>query len=183
MRNVPAFRCAGYTLLELLIVIVLLALIAAVAVPAITSSDDERLALATEEFAMAMRYARSETIRTGLPHGFRQQNTQRRVNVFTLDTSSSPATMVFDVRHPISKQIYEFDLDAQPLAEADTITRSTIFSGTCNQHGRIYFDTNGTPWCADPANVLLRHYEIHLYFGSHHRQITLDGITGRVTTQ
>ncbi|HEY7550099.1 MAG TPA: GspH/FimT family pseudopilin [Hyphomicrobiaceae bacterium] len=54
---------AGFTLLELLIVLSLLALIAAMAVPALTApSEAARLRAAAEEIAAAMRLARAAAI-------------------------------------------------------------------------------------------------------------------------
>ncbi len=182
MKSVRKFQ-PGYTLTELIIVVAILGLIAAVAVPEISSAPDAKLRLAANEFAAAMRFARSESLRTGEPHGFRQQSTAKRIRVFRLDTSTSPATRIYDVYHPVDKQLYEFDLNLQSLATADSLSRTAVFRGTCNQPGNIYFNGSGTPWCADPDTVLLERFEVELILGSSRRTVTLDDVTGRVTIQ
>lgn len=182
MKNVPIFQ-AGYTLTELVIVVTILGVIAAIAVPATSSSTDSKLDLAVSEFAAAMRFARSESMRTGEPHGFRQQSTAKRIRVFRLDTGTSPATLIYDIYHPIDKQLYDHELDLKSLAAAESVDRSTIFRGTCNKSGNVYFDANGTAWCADPGTVLLDKFELRFYLGSSQRLVTLDGITGRVTVE
>jgi type II secretion system protein H len=173
----------GYTLVELIIVVVVLAVIAAIAVPGTSASSDKRLDLAAQEFATAMRFARSESIRTGDPYGFRQQSSAKRIRVFRLDAGTSPATLIYDVYHPVAKQLYDIDLNVESLAAADSLNRTAVFRGACNQEGNIYFDSNGTPWCADPGTTLVMSFEVDLVSGLSSRTVTLDGITGRVTVQ
>ena len=59
-----ALRSRGVTLPELLIVLTILGVAAAVAIPSLSSSNPQTLDLAAEEFANAMRFARSEALRT-----------------------------------------------------------------------------------------------------------------------
>lgn len=173
----------GYTLVELVIVVTVLAVIAAIAVPATSPSSDKPLDLAAQEFAAAMRFARSESIRTGDLYGFHENSNNNQIQVFRLDTGTSPATLIYDVYHPIDKSLYDFDLDLESLAAADSITRNTVYRGTCNQQNQIFFDANGTPWCSDPTSVLLESYELTFSSGSSQRIVTLDRVTGRVTVQ
>ena len=182
MKNVPSPEI-GYTLIELVITVTVIAVIAAIAVPAFSSGTDKRLHMAAAEFAAAMRFARSESIRTGEPHGFRQQSTDKRIRVFRLDDATNPPTLVYDVYHPIDKQLYDIDLDLHPLAYADTVVRAPDFHGVCNKTGNIYFDSNGTPWCASPDTVLLETFNLTLDLGSDRRTVIVDGITGRVTVR
>jgi len=174
----------GYTLVELVIVVGIIALIAAIAIPATTSTgSDKQLEVAAEEFAAAMRFARSESLRTGKPHGFRQTVSDKRIRVFSLDESTSPPTLVYDIYHPVDKQLYDFELDLQSIAAADSVSRNVAFRGTCNKNANAYFDANGTPWCTDPANVLLESFEVQFDLASVRRTVTVDGITGRVSVQ
>ena len=73
MKNAPSNEI-GYTLIELIITITIIAVIAAIAMPAFSSGSDRQLEAAAAEFAAAMRFARTEAMRTGEPHGFRQQS-------------------------------------------------------------------------------------------------------------
>ena len=177
-----ARQARGYTLVELIIVVVVLAVIAAIAVPAATS-DPKKLDLAASKFAAAIRFARSESLRTGEAHGFRQQSSAKRIRVFRLDQGTSPATLVYDVYHPVDKQLYDIDLNLESLAAVDSVNLTATFRGTCNQHGNIFFDNNGTPWCADPGTTLVDSFQVDLLSGFSGRTITLDAITGRVTIQ
>jgi len=90
---------------------------------------------------------------------------------------------VFDVHHPLSKQLYDVGLQDHSFASADNISQNATYRGTCNKTEDIYFDAKGTPWCTDPETVLLEQFTISLTSGQHSRTVTLYGITGRVTVQ
>jgi type II secretion system protein H len=173
----------GVTLTEILVVLAILGMAAVVAIPNLYSGDPHALDLAAQQFAEAMRYARSEALRTGEPRGVRIQASQKRIQVFRPDTPTLPAAPVYDIHHPVSRQLYDIELDGHPLASADSVSRSATFRGTCNTPTYIYFDANGTPWCWDPVTVVLQQQDITLTLGAASRVVTLHGITGRVTIQ
>jgi type II secretion system protein H len=184
MQNVPVNSYRGYTLTELVIVTALIALFAAAAIPSINSSESKELDLAAAQFAAAIRFARSESIRTGEPHGFRHESSDTdRIRVFRADTTQNPWDLIYDVYHPVDKQLYDIDLAQQTIASATSVVRNTVFIGTCSQTGRVHFDGSGTPWCGNPTSVLLESYEIDMQLGTMPRKVRLDGITGRVTVQ
>ena len=177
-------RSHGVTLVELLVVIAILGIAAVVAIPEFfSSSNPHTLDLAAEEVANVIRFARSEAIRIDSPRGFQQQTSEKRIRVFRPDTGTSPWTLNYDVYHPLSKQLYDIELNNHPFAAADTLDSSTVFQGSCNEAGNIYFDSNGIPWCTDPETVLLKQLDVTLTLDVHSRVVTLHGITGRVTVQ
>ena len=156
---------------------------AAAVVPSFFSSESSKLDLAAEIQAEAMRFARSEAMRRGEPMGFRQQNGQKRMRVYSLDTGTAPWTTIFDVYHPISKKLWDIRLDDHPFAAADTVTANRVFRGTCNTFSNVYFDANGIARCADPETIPVERYEVILTLGSESRTVSLDGFSGQVTVQ
>ena len=184
MRNVSLSRQVGYTLTELMIVVTILAIVAAIVVPAVTSTGPEKeLQLVANEFATAMRYARSESIRTGEPHGFRFFTNQYRIRVFSADTSGTPWTWVWDSYHPVSKQLYDYTFPADLAGAATPVVHAPVYRGTCDRQGSVYFDANGTPWCLEPETALLDSYRLDITTTDGQIAVNLDGITGRVTVQ
>jgi len=180
MKNGPASE-TGYTLVELIITVTILVIIAAIAVPAASTDSEKRLQEIAAEFAAAMRFARSESMRTGEPHGFRFLTNQYRIRVFTADTAANPWTWIWDVYHPVDKQLYDYTFPA----DLTPVTHTPAFHGgsACNRPGVIYFDENGTPWCLEPETVLLDSYQLNLSTAAGQATVRLDGITGRVTVQ
>ena len=178
------YRCEqGYTLVELLIVIFILGVAASVAIPDISTTNPGKLKVAAEEFAQAMRFARSEAIRTGQPHGFSQQSPAQRIRVFRADTGTSPWTLRYDVYHPLSKHLYDIQLNSHPFALADSLNRVVSFKGICSDTDNIYFDSYGIARCANPETILLQQFDVTFTLGKLTRIVTLHGITGRVTVQ
>jgi prepilin-type N-terminal cleavage/methylation domain-containing protein len=177
-----ATQCA-YTLTELLVVVMLLGLAATIAMPSQVPGEGRKLDLAATELANGMRFARSEAMRLGVARGFFQQVSSGRIRVFSLDTGSTPATAVYDVYHPIDKQIYDRQFQNQPYAFTGELIRASSFRGTCNSPAKVYFNAGGIPWCLDPDDVLVDRYDVTLTLGSSSRLVTLHGITGRVTIQ
>lgn len=173
----------GYTLIELVITVTIIAVIAAIAVPAISPADDKEIQQVAAEFASAMRFARTESIRTGKPHGFRFLTNQYRIQVFTADTSVNPWTWIWDVYHPVSKQLYDYTLPPELAGSGPPVTLAPVYRSTCDREGVVYFDANGTPWCLEPETALLDSYQLDITAGNARAMVRLDGITGRVTVQ
>ncbi len=94
-----------------------------------SSVDDEiRLDLATSEVAGALRFARSEAIRTGRHHGARIESTQQRIRVYQLDVSGSPAVEEYVVAHPVDKHPFQERWFPGGLRHAFPPKRSLILS-------------------------------------------------------
>jgi len=99
-------RRQGYSLVELMLVIGLLALVAAIAAPHYGRLDETELDRAAAVVANAVRFARNEAVRTGQGHGVIVNVFDQTLKVYRLDESSSPPTSIYDVRDPLSKQLY-----------------------------------------------------------------------------
>ena len=176
-------RSKGFSLLELLLVLMMLGIVAVVAIPDFSSSDNHRLEFAAGGIAGAMRFARSEALRSGEPHGFQLQTAESRIRVISFDASSNPWTPRYDVEHPGVHEFYDIQLAENSLAGIHDMDRNALFHGGCNNPDLIYFDTSGTPWCGDGGGPLLKKYDVTLSFHAQSRVVSLHGITGRVTVQ
>ena len=173
----------GFSLLELLLVLMVLGIVAVAAVPSLSSGDQHRLDLAAAEIAGAMRFSRSEALRTGEPRGIQLQTSESRIRVVSLDTASNPWTPRYDIEHPGEHDFYDIQLAGHPYAGIQNISRNALFHGNCNDPDLIYFDASGTPWCGDGNGPPLDQYDVTLSFGDKSRVVSLHGITGRVTVQ
>ncbi len=173
----------GFTLTELVVVVATLAIVAAIAVPSFNTDPDKDLELVAEEFADAMRFARSESMRTGQPHGFRFLTNQDRIRVYSVDSTGAPWTWIWDVYHPVTKQLYDYTFPEELAGASDPATPASDYRGTCDRTSVVYFDANGTPWCLEPEDILLESYRLDLTSSTDQISVFLDGITGRVTVQ
>jgi prepilin-type N-terminal cleavage/methylation domain-containing protein len=185
MTTVPRRAAAqrAYTIIELLTVVVLLGLAAIIAMPSPTLGESRKLDLTATEIANAMRFARSEAMRTGVAKGFHQQSDAKRIRVFSIDTDTLPVSIEYDVYHPVDKNIYVRQFEQQPFAFDGDIKNTPRYRGACSTTSIIYFDAGGIPWCSDPNDVLLEQFDVTLTLGTSSQVVTLDGITGRVTIQ
>ena len=181
----PKRRAAqrAYTIIEILAVVALLGLTATIVIPSTSPGESIKLDLVANEIANAMRFARSEAMRTGSTIGFQHQTSANRIRVFSIDIDSSPATITYDVYHPVDKQKYIRQFDEPPYSFDGKDQHISDYRGSCNTGSKVYFDADGTAWCPDPTNLLLERFSISLKLGNSTRLLTLDGITGRVTVE
>lgn len=181
----------GFTLLEMMIVIVILTLSAAAVMPGLSSSNKAQLDLATEKVAAALRFTRSEAIRTGNAHGIILDHddsdaTGKDIVVYQLDTSGSPFTIDHVVTHPVSRKPYDIYLVDKPEKASISIQNSTpvfMFDNTGNsQH--LHFAADGRPvYYLDGEKQRLLSAGIRIGEGAIDRTIVLSTISGQVSVQ
>ena len=171
----------GFSLVELLLVVALLSLSAAVIIPSVQPTQGVRLELVASGFAAAVRYARSEALRTGEPHGFMTLTSPDHIRVYRADMGTTPPTPLYDVYHPVSRRLY--DLPLAELLTGAAMTRSASWHGTCNAPTFVTFDAEGTPHCGDPMAVLLEEATITLSLGGVASDVVFSGPVGRVVVQ
>jgi len=171
---------SGFTLIEVAMVALVIGLIAAVALPTGTNTMAARVDSAAAEVAAAVRFARDESNRTGDSYGVRQQNGANRFRVFRLDGAGTP---IYDVYHPMAKQLWDIDFDTAPHFRDLTINRTMSWRGSCNKDGNIAFRDGGTPGCTDPTTALLDQGVLTLSLDNISRDVVIDGFTGRVWIQ
>jgi len=173
----------GVSLLELTLVVAILGVVAIVVLPQISATDPAKLDLAAEEIAEAIHFTRTEAMRRGEPIGVRLQPGQKRIRVYSIDTGTSPWTVIYDIYHPVSKKLWDIKLDEHPFAAVDTISGSPVFRGTCDYPSFTNFDAHGVARCGNPETVLLEKSDVTLTLGNHTRVVSLDGFTGKVSIQ
>lgn len=178
----------GYTLLELVIVVAVLAIIAAIAAPSVSTDSDSRLRLAAAEVASAIRFARSEALRTGEGHGLTVSQVTQKVTVKKYDLTTAPISTLNTLVHPVDKQPYDFNINTRPRTQGVFISNSQDAFNYTGLGGRrsLIFDATGTPkWIvgAGPTTYLLSDGGVELSYRGQQRVVNVAPITGRVTVQ
>lgn len=177
-------RAHGYSLVELLIVIGLLTLIAAIATPALHDDGDATLDRAAANVAAAIRFAHAESIRAGKPYGVSVSTSEQRVRVYRLDGSVSPPAVVYDVRDPVTKQLYELQFGD---GNSDVVIQSYYFKfkGLFGGQSFVGFAAaTGVPMYDNAGTIrLLETGNVQLALDGLTRTISVSPMTARVTVQ
>lgn len=172
----------GYTLVELLIVISVLALIAAVTAPAFTVDNEMHLQRATAEVVRALRFAQSEAIRSGKPYGVIANTGDQSIKVYRLDNSVNPPVVYYDVRDPLTKQLYDIRFGSSDIKITDIFFKFDSVASPLDFVG--FAGDTGVPKYNDSGTVrMLEDGYIDLSYDSHSGRIRVAPVTGRVTIQ
>lgn len=173
-------RQAGFSFIEIMIVIIILGIVAAVAVPDL-SADFSKLDTAAEEFASALRFARAEAIKTNIPHGINADTANNQLRVYSLPA----ATPTYTVYHPIDKKLYTIALNADSrTADVILVNVSFAFSGGFSSTSLLAFNTNGVPKFNNSGrDYMLTSATITLAYKNQQRILSIAPMTGRVTIQ
>ena len=175
----------GFSLVELLLVVTIIGVAMAVAIPSFSPNDTHKLDLAAEEVAAALRFARSEAMRTGEPHGLRK-NGASRFSVHQLNTAGAFPIFASVVLDPIHKKDYDVDVEQQPLSTGVKVTNTADpfdYPGL-GKNSYVFFDGSGLPFYQDSSGYyLLDSGTIQLGYGVNDRTVSLARVTGRVTVQ
>jgi prepilin-type N-terminal cleavage/methylation domain-containing protein len=189
----PAMKSRrGFQLIELMAVVAILAIVALVALPNLSATDPASLDLAAQEVADALRFARSEAIRTGQVQGVLvnydgSQTAYKDIAVYRVDTTVSPFGIAALLAHPVDKQPYNRQVVGGPQSIGIRFANTTApftFSGVTGSQLHLHFNAygmpilmqNGVPYRLVSGAVLLRK-------GQNRRSITVQPITGRVTVE
>lgn len=184
----------GHTLVEMLIALSIVAVVAGVAARGLSSSDAGQLDAAAEDVAGALRFARTEAMRTRTWHGVDfsiPSGDERRIRLFRVP--SGTGTPAFDVRHPVSKSAFDIALSTQPGTGTVTLGPASFHyrtgSATTVTREWVAFDERGTPDYYPDADGYaaygdaVRINSVLLTQAGRTRQVLLDPVTGRVSTR
>ena len=174
----------GYTLVEILIVVTILGIVALVAIPNFPSNT-HKLDLAVAETAQALRFARSEAMRTGQLRGVRVNPASDRVQVFRI-TSLLPPTFAYDVRHPVDKKLYDLQFQSDQQVRGIDISNVTFQYAAAPSVEYLFFSDGGVPLTPNPfggAAWMLTLGNITLRYGNKTSMIDIAPMTGRVSVR
>ncbi len=164
--------CGGFTLIELLIVAVILSFVAMVVAPSFSSHQDEqKLALAAQEVADALRHARSEAMRSGEEHHLRFNTSTENFKV--LEKSNGKV-----LYHPAGKQPFDVRFDLNRLLEGVDIVSVAGATGNVD----LRFDSSGVPVTVTGEPETVSPTIVLSYAGQVKTLVVGEG-TGRVLVQ
>ena len=179
---------SGFTFVEVLVAVLVLGILLAGLTPQLSAGSSEKLELAATEVVAAVRFARSEAMRTGEVHAILVDETTDQVTVEKTDLTATPAGVEAVLYHPINKQPYKFNV------ALDAVTRNVVIDSadavfdfvTAGKGQRLMFDRAGVPVFIDTTTnttYLLSDGEIKLEYGDLDRRVIVQPFTGRVTVQ
>lgn len=186
------FFQAAYTLLEITIIVLILGILAAIVVPNFSASNPKKLDLVAYNVAEALRYARSEALRSGEIHGVlidtnNSDSQAKDISVFIPDLSGNPFGILQILNHPLNKQAYDFFLEKIPLAGGVKFASSTepfSFAGISGTRKYLFFNKNGVPvWLENSVLSRFTGGDIQLQYSDLTRTISIQPVTGKVTVQ
>jgi len=182
-------RClAGFSLVELTIVVMLLAIMAAVVIPDSSPGKQRKLELAANQIAQALRFAQGEALRTGQHHGVTISQVTQRITVIKWDITTDPVSTELVPYHPVSKQSFEFDAAGLILSRGISISNASdifLYDGIGRRRSLI-FDPMGIPvWVrgSDGSVFRLTNGVVELSDGNSLIEVAVAPLTGRISIQ
>lgn len=172
----------------MIIVVTIIAVFAVIAFPSFTSNDKYQLDLAAQEITSAIRFARSEALRTGETYGVDIDRTTKQITIYKVDLAAIPVGQEFIAYHPINKNLYDYNLDVDFNLTHVNITNTTepfLYTDTVRRKS-LLFDANGAPIWFDSSSsstFQLSSGEIELTKGIRTQKVGVQPFNGRVHTQ
>lgn len=178
----------GVTLAELLIAAAVLAVVAAVVLPSLSFNDSSKLALATEETVTALRFARSEAMRTGQRIVVDTETAAGRLRLLRGGCGSMVGRET--VVDPLTRRPYDVDLTGGSLSSGVALRAKFLVDGVIGSS--LVFGPTGS--AADACNLLsgvlpaagvlplsqVADNSLMLAYAGRTAKIVVDPVTGRV---
>lgn len=174
----PAASARGWTIAELLVVVLIVGIVAAAAVP-VLNADDVRLDAAQAEVGNALRFALSESARTGGYVLVDAGSTPGRVLVVNSDVAAARGSDVID---PLTKRTMDIDVAGSTFSTGVSV--SPRFVSTGGAHTQLLIGPGPSFWAAR-ASVVMGTLQpgsgVDLTLGSHTVTVSIDSASGRVS--
>ncbi len=178
----------GITLADTLIVVAIMAMFAAIALPSYTSSTKYQLDLAVEEIVSAIRFSRSEALRTGNVYGVNINRVTKQFTIYKTDLTTVPITQEFVAYHPINKNLYDYNLVSDLKFKNIEIANSTdpfLYTDSVRRNS-LLFTASGLPvWIDSSSGAIhqLQEGNVQLTSGNRSQNLLVEPFSGRVTVQ
>lgn len=178
----------GFTLLDTMVVVAIMATFAVMAFPSFTSNDTYQLDLAKNEIVAAIRFARSEALRTGDTYGVDIDRASKQITIYKADLAATPVGQEFIAYHPINKNLYDYNLNTDFNLINVSIVNTTepfLFTDSVRRKS-LLFDKNGAPVWFDSSTgstYQLSSAMVELAKGDHGQAVIVQPYNGRVTVQ
>lgn len=182
----------GLSLVELSIVVVIVGIAASVVIPNLATVDPYKLDRVAGEVAEAIRFARSEALRSGSPHGvlidhLDQDSSAKEIMVYKVDLTGSPFGKASTLHHPFTRQRYDLQVSNGPgLAGAAIVNTNPPFKfrNLSGNKRDLHFLGNGTAvYIEDNVPHLLVNGDIVIANARQQRTVSIQPLTGRVIVQ
>ncbi len=170
----------GFTLVEMLVVVGLIAIFSVFLLSGQPSVTEVRLNNAVKEVASSLKLARSEAMRTGVPHGIRASASTQRVQAYQLTPGVTPVR-TFSVRHPHDRQLLDIKLNSDAQYSGVVLSSVSLTYGTGWNKDEVDFGPGGTPYFdAGIDQYPLLTGTITLSADDQTKTITVEPQTGRI---
>jgi prepilin-type N-terminal cleavage/methylation domain-containing protein len=167
-RQCGASPPAGFSLMEIMVVIVLLAIAAAIVIPRIGSAADSQAVSAARVLKSDLEVARSLAVATQQPHSLVFSPDGQSYKVVA-NYTGGPYSSAVAVAHPVVAQ-KTFEVH---LASQNGMSQVTVVSASFGGATYVTFNAQGDPSAAGVVTIRA---------GSTQMQVVLAGLTGTVTT-
>ncbi len=186
------YRQSGFSYFEMMLVVFILGIVAVVAMPGLSSVSNasRKIDLASRQIVEAIRFAQTESIRTGNSYGVIFDKNNETIKVFVL-SSNNPQYTVY---HPVNKKTYTLDLNNNSHTTGVDLQDYSIkfnkpsgwFSFFSLPSDQISFNSSGQPKYSSKygnGDYMLESASITLSYAGQTRVIQISPMTGRVSLQ
>ncbi len=176
----------GVTLADTMIVVAIISVFAVIVAPSFSSSSKYELDFAVREISAAIRFARSEALRTGDVYGVDINQTTNQLTIYKADLSAIPVAQEFVAYHPINKDLYDYNLSNDfNLSDINISNLNDPFLYTDSLRRKsLLFTAHGSPvWIDSNSGAIhqLQNGVIQVNAKSHSQSINIEPFNGRVT--
>lgn len=187
VRREPV-RAAGFSLIELNLVVATIAIVALLVAPARAPAEQAQAEMAGIVLENALRFARDKAAQEQNFYGVMLTEAGRDAVVFRADPNDPTARI--DVYNPLTKALYRIDFGASLRAQftwagtggvpaPTSVWRDGL--ATCADTTIVLFDPSGVTRCANPYGARIQDVTVQIGAGRSQIELSIDPYSGRVS--